>query len=61
MNMPLKITILFVASISVGLILAYIDGISLHAIKHTALIAFSIGFSVALLAWTVSTLRKPRD
>ena len=57
MNQPIKLTLWFLSCISIGLLLAYFDGIPLHAIRQTAFIALAIGLSGATIAWLVSLRR----
>ena len=57
MKRPLLITLWFVGCVTIGLLLAWHDGISLHSIRQVAFLAAGIGVSVALASWWLARRR----
>ncbi len=58
MKHPFALSAWFICCISLGLMIAWLDGVEVRALLETAAVAIACGLTVAAAGWLWQTLRK---
>ncbi len=58
MKHPLALSVWFICCVSLGLVLAWLDGVSAPALLETAAVAIACGLTLAAAGWLRQRRRK---
>ena len=61
MKSPLGLSIWFISCVSIGLFMAWIDGVDMKSLLQVGLIAAGIALGLAVLVWVVKAGKVDRE